>query len=254
MCFALLAIQAHPHYAFILAANRDEYFARASAPLGIWPNNPMIIGGQDLVSGGSWLAINPAMQRLALVTSYRAGIPQTQKLSRGLLVNHVLTSQQPLNDTLQQLEATRYDYGLFNLIAGQLPDRLYYLANHNESTLQPITSGIHALSNASLNTPWPKIRSGKQAFTDCLAKPRLDIKCLFKLLQNTQAAPDHELPNTGIGLNKERWLSSVFIQGQDYGTRCSTVILLNHQGQLDYYERSFTPDASPSTVHLTIDL
>jgi uncharacterized protein with NRDE domain len=253
MCFALLAIQSHPHYPFILAANRDEYFARKSACLDFWFTHPQIVGGQDLVSGGSWLAINSTNQRLALVTNYRAGLPQAQRLSRGLLVKQVLTSQQPLDDTMQELEASCQAYGLFNLIAGQLPNKLYYLANHNEHTLHPLTPGIYALSNAALDTPWPKVRYGKQAFIDCLTKPTLKVECLFKLLQNTQSAPDNELPDTGIGLIKERWLSSVFIQGQDYGTRCSTIILQNQQGQVDYYERSFTPNTPPSTLHLTLN-
>ena len=241
MCFALLAVRQHPTYPFILAANRDEYFHRPALPLHEWVDFPAIVGGRDVESAGSWLAINQQQARLALVTNYRAGIPQPAARSRGALVRDMLISHD-LEVSLQQLAAEQQSYGGFNLITGQLPDRLWFFSNRNGQAAMPLTAGIHALSNASLDTPWPKVMRGQQRFAAILQQTgaRL-VEDLFTLLADTTPAADADLPDTGIGLEKERWLSSIFITGEQYGTRCSSVLLLDTAGQIHFHERTFAP-------------
>lgn len=241
MCFALLAIHQHPLYPFVLAANRDEYHQRPALPLHVWEDQPSIIGGRDVESTGSWLALNQHNARLALVTNYRSGLPQIGERSRGVLVRDMVASTETLASSLQHLTNTQHHYAGFNLITGQLPDQLYYVSNQQESKAQPLSAGIHALSNAFLNTPWPKVQRGKQRFTQLLqTASTVSVEDLFALLADTTPATDADLPDTGIGLEKERWLSPIFIQGEQYGTRCSRVILMDTAGQISVHERTYT--------------
>lgn len=242
MCFVLLAIHQHPDYPLVLAANRDEFFHRAALPLQAWQDLPEIVGGRDVESTGSWLAVNRVTRRLALVTNYRAGIPQPAARSRGVLVRDVLTTTATTSVCLQQLAAEQQLYGGFNLLMGELPDQLWFFSNRNAQPAQAVTAGIHALSNASLDTPWVKVQRGKQRFHAVLAQTgQALVDGLFDLLTDTTPAADADLPDTGIGLEKERWLSSIFITGEQYGTRCSSVLLLDNAGQLHCYERTFAP-------------
>lgn len=239
MCFALIAIRQRSDYPFILAANRDEYFHRPALPLHAWEDFPGIIGGRDVESAGSWLALNGEYARLALVTNHRSGVPQAAERSRGLLVRDMVTAADT-QASLRVLANERHRYGGFNLITGTLPDRLYYFSNRNGQAATPLQPGVHALSNAFLDTPWPKVRRGKQHFTDLVHDPAmLLVEDLFALLADTTPAADADLPDTGIGLEKERWLSPVFISGEHYGTRCSTVILLDATGRVSLLERTF---------------
>lgn len=255
MCFALVAIHQHPDYPFILAANRDEYFHRPALPLHAWEDFPGVIGGRDVESAGSWLVLNQRNARLALVTNYRSGIPQVAERSRGLLVRDMVTAETNLATRLQMLLSEQYYYAGFNLITGTLPDRLYYFSNRNGQSAIHLQAGVHALSNAFLDTPWPKVRRGKQYFTKLVRDPaELLVEDLFALLADKTLAADDELPDTGIGLEKERWLSPVFIGGEDYGTRCSTVILLDVAGKVSIHERTFWPDQSARDVVLNFVL
>ncbi len=256
MCFALLAIHQHPDYPFILAANRDEFFARPASPLHAWADEPGVVAGRDLESGGSWLALSTHDKRLVLVTNVRQGLPQVAGRSRGLLVRDLAATSAPLPDALQAVWVTRGDYAGFNLIAGQFPDRLYYLSNRlsnrHAGGIQPVLPGLYGLSNAALDTPWPKVLRGKAALAHLLqAGGAVQAEDLFTLLADTTAAPDHDLPDTGIGLERERWLSPLFIAAgrNGYGTRCSTVILMDRTGQVACHERTFYPDQRQETVH-----
>ena len=254
MCFALLALRQHPRYPLILIANRDEYFHRTALPLQVWDDLPAIVGGRDVESGGAWLALNQQTARLALVTNYRAGIPQPAARSRGALVRDVLTSPQPLPETLQLMEQQRDQYGAFNLLAGELSGDFYYLSNRQAAGVSAVSAGLHALSNAYLDTPWPKVQKGKLQFAQLLRQSdTLDVEACFALLHDTTPAADSELPDTGVGLEKERWLSALHIPGEYYGTRCASVIFLDETGQLTFIERSFFPAQPTTEKHLTID-
>lgn len=255
MCFALIAIHQRPDYPFILAANRDEFFHRPALPLHAWEDFPGIVGGRDVESAGSWLVLNRQDARLALVTNHRSGSPQTAERSRGLLVRDMVTAATDVETTLQTLAAEQQRYAGFNLITGKLPDQLYYFSNRNGQTATPLQPGIHALSNAFLDTPWPKVQRGKQHFTQRVHDPaELLVEDLFALLADKTPAADADLPDTGIGLDKERWLSPIFISGEHYGTRCSTVILLDSAGRISLHERTFQAGQPAKNVELNFVL
>ncbi|MEB4593198.1 NRDE family protein [Candidatus Thiothrix sp. Deng01] len=255
MCFALLALQQRPDYPFILAANRDEFFHRAALPLHAWEDFPGVVGGRDVESAGSWLVLNQQDARLALVTNHRSGSPQTAERSRGLLVRDMVTATTEVETSLQTLADGQQRYAGFNLITGKLPDQLYYFSNRNGQAATRLQPGVHALSNAFLDTPWPKVQRGKQHFTRLVHDPaELLVEDLFALLADKTPAADAELPDTGIGLDKERWLSPIFISGEHYGTRCSTVILLDAAGRVSLHERTFQAGQPVSTTMLAFPL
>ena len=249
MCFALIAIQQHPQYPFILAANRDEFFHRPATPLCVWPTNPAIVGGIDQSSQGSWLALNQTNLKFALVTNVRQTNPQLGERSRGLLVSEFVADTQPALINLKQLDKTKNQYAGFNLLVGYLPDQIYYLSNRYSSTWQVLKPDFYGLSNASLNTPWPKVQRGLFEFKQIVTNSQpssLDplVDKLFRLLSDQIPARLTELPDTGIGLEKELWLSPIFIASglMNYGTRCSTLILMDINKQVFCYERSYYAD------------
>lgn len=255
MCFALVALQQHSHYPFILAANRDEFFNRPATALGVWPSHPEIVGGIDHSSQGSWLALNQASLKFALVTNVRQGIPQTGERSRGLLVSEFVTSPESALSDLKQLENTKNQYAGFNLLAGYLPSEIYYLSNRYSNNWQVLKQGFYGLSNASLNTSWPKVQHGLFGFEHLVSRSEgadqsLLVNKLFELLADQTKAQPEQLPNTGIGSEKELWLSPIFIAPgfMDYGTRCSTLIFMNKNKQVFCYERTYYPDNRYSDV------
>jgi len=248
MCLALLAIGQHPHYPFILASNRDEFLARPTQALHIWPDEPEVVAGRDLASDGSWLALNQQYARLALVTNVRnlhtAHDQQAGQRSRGLIVRDWVTTPTPSVQALYQLSQATDTYAGFNLIAGYLSGKLFYCSNRHAQGVQILPEGIHGLSNASINTTWPKVLRGKRALQQLVLETpeRVSAAALFDLLTDTTVAMDRELPDTGVGLEKERWLSPLFITANqhDYGTRCSTVVLMDKAGYVQCIERSYT--------------
>lgn len=240
MCFVLLALGQHPDFPLILASNRDEYFHRSALPVHNWEDYPTIIAGKDVESGGSWLALNQYDKRLALITNYRSGLPQSGERSRGLIVRDMVTHSDGITIGLQQLQNQQYAYAGFNLLTGYLTDKFYYFSNRNTLGVLPLQPGLYALSNAFLDTPWPKAQRGKNCLKTLMKLPHdLLIEALLTLLADTTPAAEAELPDTGIGLEKEKWLSSIFIVGEVYGTRCSSVILRDKQGQITFLERTY---------------
>ena len=236
MCLILIAFQVHPDYPLIVAANRDEYFERPTRPAGFWPEAPLLLAGQDLTAGGSWLGITRE-GRFAALTNVRDGrrpeIPDAT--SRGHLVTDFLNKRQTPEDYLQQLNGARYNG--FNLLCGDAKE-LYYGSNRI-AHLTAIEPGIHGLSNGALNTPWPKLLAGKNALEDCLERRQtLAVEDLLPLLNHRERAPDPQLPDTGVDLDWERSLSSRFIEAPayHYGTRSSTVVLFDNDAQIQFTE------------------
>lgn len=256
MCFALLALEQHPDFPLILAANRDEYFARPALPMHIWEDLPQVLGGRDLSSQGSWLSLNRHNGRLALVTNVRQGLkPPPAALSRGKLVRDFVAQPETMVQLLTQFTETQSQYAGFNLLAGDRHN-MYYLSNRNQQELQRLPAGLYGLSNAALDSPWPKVQHGKQGLQQLLAQNlAVDAlrEALFALLSHKQQAADADLPDTGIGLEKERWLSPLFIQGEHYGTRCSTLILIDRAGRMQCYERSFMPNQTMTEVSFILE-
>nr|WP_298374068.1 NRDE family protein [uncultured Halomonas sp.] len=228
-----------------MAANRDEFHARPTAVLQRWEDAPGILGGRDLQAGGTWLAAHRC-GRLAAVTNVRApefAIP-ANAISRGELVRQALECDS-LEHWLRTLTRTQaHRYAGFNLLASD-GKRLWHL-HHGPSgtTLERIAPGVHGLSNASLDTPWPKLLSTRAGLADVVAK-NLDEASFaneaWSLLSDDRPVEDARLPNTGVELALERFLSAPFILGEEYGTRASTWVNWQADGNLAIGERSFGP-------------
>jgi uncharacterized protein with NRDE domain len=225
----------------ILAANRDEFFARPTLPAAPWPESPAIVGGRDLEKGGSWLALS-ASGRLAAVTNFRDGARvKSARRSRGLLVNDFVMSTLDPQSFLESARTARAAYDGFNLLVAANDELLHYSNVSDEIT--PLTAGVHGLSNHLLNTPWPKVERGKAAVQRLLTNPSGHLAVdLLDALSNTEPAPEQDLPHTGVSLEWERQLATIFISAPGYGTRASTVVLMEHSGKLTLMERNFAAD------------
>jgi len=241
MCLLLIAVQAHRDYPLILAANRDEFHHRPTRPLDFWSPMGGILAGRDLEAGGTWLGMSPD-GRLAAVTNFREpGRQQLQAPSRGHLVRAFLEGSDEAEDFLTSLHPTAAQYNGFNLILGR-PAQLFYFSNRAPQA-QRLGPGIHALSNHLLGTPWPKVRRAQRALADLVAAPSPPtVEAILGMLADRFAPPDAELPDTGIGLEWERLLASVFIQSPGYGTRSSSVILMSANGVCHFVEQTHKPD------------
>ncbi|PWK86716.1 NRDE family protein [Fulvimonas soli] len=240
MCLIAFAWNAHPRWRLLLAGNRDEFHARPSAPLARWTDLP-IIGGRDLEAGGTWLGVTDA-GRCAVVTNVRDPRDPQRGASRGLLATDYLAGAADARAHAQALLATAADYRPFNLLTFDARDA-FYLGNRPEPRAQAVTPGIHGLSNADFNTPWPKTRLLMRRLAAWLdAGGEDDFAPLFAALADQTHPPDAELPDTGVGLERERMLSSAFIRGEHYGTRASTVVAIGYDGAGRIVERRFGPE------------
>jgi uncharacterized protein with NRDE domain len=239
MCLLLAACQQHPEYRLIVAANRDEFYARAALPADFWPDNDRILGGRDLQGSGTWLAVN-RHGSFAAVTNVRTSMNVVAPRSRGLIISDYLTSASTAEKFVGELNDRRADYQGFNVFASDGGSAAW--SSNYTGECRTLTPGVYGLSNHLLDTPWPKVRRIKADFeaANSLSKAEL-IESLFASLQNEESAPDRDLPNTGLGIEYERVLSPIFISGDTYGTRCSTVVLINNNGILTFIERRFGP-------------
>jgi len=237
MCLIFVAIDAHPDYRLVIAANRDEFYDRPSAPAAFWPEAPELLAGKDLRGGGTWLGITRT-GRIAALTNYRHPDSKSADApSRGRLVSDFLLGRDAPVSYLEKISADADRYNGFNILVGQNTE-LYHYSNR-ASGIRKLDPGIHGLSNHLLDTPWPKVEKGTQALKIALSGKNLLPEDLFHLLMDRTVPPDEVLPDTGVGLEMERMLSPVFISSPDYGTRSSTVILLDRKGKVTFMERSF---------------
>lgn len=243
MCLIVVGWRLRKDYPLILAANRDEFFARPAAPADFWGDHAEILAGRDAEQGGTWLGLTRS-GRLAAVTNFRNGRgPRTGTRSRGWLVRDYLLSEQEPPEFLAQVHATAGHYDGFNLITGT-QQGLFHYSNRSAGVIA-LTPGVHALSNQLLNTPWPKVQRARLALAALAHSPAAALpEALFALLADRTPPPDEALPDTGIGLEWERMLSTAFIQTPEYGTRCSTVLLVDRSGRACFEEHSFAPDGA----------
>lgn len=251
MCLIAVAWRAHPRYRLALIANRDEAHARPSLPAGPHDDLPGVFGGRDQVQGGSWLMVS-RQGRLAAVTNVRHGrAPEVAPRSRGALVTGFVSGGMPAQAWCDALAVDAMDYGRFNLLAWDGPT-LAFASNHPRFATRPITPGVHAMSNGALDARWPKGGHATGALADWLGDDGAAIRDyqdfaslepLFRALADTTPAPDDALPDTGVGLELERMLSPPFVRNERYGTRCSTVVLVE-PGRLLFAERRYGPDAA----------
>ncbi|HEV8255895.1 MAG TPA: NRDE family protein [Casimicrobiaceae bacterium] len=237
MCLALVALDAHPRFPLVIAANRDEFHARVAAPAHWWKD--CTLAGVDLAAGGTWFGVN-ARGRWALVTNFREGIPRDPNApSRGGLVTRALAEAAPPLVSAAEIAADGVRYHGFNLLVGDVANGVY--ASNRASGALALGKGIHGLSNHLLDTPWPKLTRSKARFAACLAASDDGVEPLFELLADRTQAEATALPVTGVAPEWERLLSSAFIVDSRYGTRCSTVLTIAHDGSARFVERGFDP-------------
>ena len=240
MCLMLFAWRAHADYQLVFAGNRDEAYDRPSAPAAFWDDEPQILGGRDLDKGGSWLGLSRS-GRFATVTNYRTGLPyRDAPRSRGELVANFLRTDVEPRPYLERIQSEGASYRAFSLVVGDMA-QLFFCSNRSNG-IEEIAPGIHGLSNHLLDTPWPKVRRGRDRVRALLGRKQHDLVTdLFEILTDRTVAPDAELPETGVGLERERELSPCFIANRQYGTRASTVLLISRDHDVFFIERSFGP-------------
>ncbi len=243
MCLIFLSLHQHPNYKLIVAANRDEFYARKTMPAEFWKDHPQIVGGRDLEAVkpdgtcGTWMAMNKN-GRIAMVTNYRdLKNIKSKAPSRGHLVTDFLLTDELPEKYLKAIEKNKNDYNGFNLIVGNA-EELFYLSNYKEGIVK-IENGFHGLSNALLNTPWPKVKVGKEKMSHLFAAEKIEAVNLFNGLYNDHQASDDQLPDTGVGLERERMLSAMFIKSPNYGSRCSTVVTIDQNNHVEFTERVY---------------
>ena len=243
MCLLLIAIDATPEFPLLLLGNRDEFHARASTPVQAWAEDARVVGGRDLVAGGSWLALRDD-GRFAGVTNLRTGVPATAPRSRGWLVRDFMLGDAQPAAFLDALRSDASDYGPFNLVVG---DRTGVCAlgsaDHDVCSLR---AGVHVISNGAIGVHWPKTERLRRRFVEA-AEAGLgadDETSLLDLLVDEAQPPDKSLPDTGIGLDLERRLAPIFIRGEKYGTRAGTLVARLADGSWVLRERRFGPNAS----------
>jgi uncharacterized protein with NRDE domain len=235
VCLALVALDSHPRFALVVAANRDEYHARPTAAAQWWPAG--ILAGRDLAAGGTWLGVSRS-GRFALLTNVRdPSRHDATAPSRGALVVDVLTRRAPLFDVLEGLRRGGQRHNGFNLLAGN-PSELGWTSNRAQAT-RMLGRGLYGLSNDALDVPWPKVTRTRRALEAWTAAAREDVEPLFEALGDRTPARDEELPSTGVGIARERLLSAPFIVDPHYGTRSTTVVTIAHDGAARFIERAF---------------
>lgn len=239
MCLIVFALNQHPKYALILGANRDEFFERLTLPAGWWKSKPPILAGKDERGGGTWLGLN-RYGKLAALTNYR--LPQKLEYkppSRGKIVTDFLFQPKNIKQYLTTLKVKSKLYDGFNLLLYQAKQMTYF---SNQAEKQILKPDYYALSNGSLNNNWPKVQKIKTNFKKIIEQS-FATETIFGLLCDTEKPQDEDLPQTGLSLEWERALSSIFIQKEGYGTRCSTIVLISHAGEVNFYEKTYNPNA-----------
>jgi len=249
MCLLVFAWKFHPQYRLVVAANRDEFHERPSAPLGWWSDDPRILAGRDLKSGGTWMGAARS-GRFGIVTNFRdlERPPSPDAPSRGELVTRFLVGATSPKEYLDDLRGRAPRYAGFNLLVGG-PRALYYFTNRDDHEPRPLEPGVFGLSNHWLDSPWPKLLRTRAALTELISWDRIEPEALFGLLADRRPAESEEQPDTGLPSDWERALSAPFVVHERYGTRCSTLLLVERSGHTTMHERRF--DATGSQTGAT---
>ncbi|MGD2127849.1 MAG: NRDE family protein [Lysobacterales bacterium] len=241
MCLILFAWRSHPRYALVLAANRDEFHERPSAEAAYWPGPEEWLGGRDLQAGGTWLGITRTM-RFAAVTNFREPLAPEPSLgrSRGELVTAFLEDDRTPLEHLRAVQARGEDYRGFNLLAGT-PDSLAWVSNRGGEACE-VAPGCHGLSNHLLDTDWPKVRSGRKRLGKLLETDPVDAGLLLELLSDRGLTPGEMPAGADLVEVRRHLMNHYFIVSPVYGTRSSTVLLVDYDGHAEFVERRFGPD------------
>lgn len=238
MCLILIAHQAHRAFPLVVGANRDEFYSRPTAPAEFWPDAPEVLAGRDLQASGTWLGITRGL-RFAAVTNFRdAQRMQAGARSRGALTSEFLRGTMPAEPYLESVSRSAADYSGFNLFVADATG-LFYFSNR-DGEVRRLDPGIYGLSNHLLDTPWPKVSELKPRFDAAIREP-LDPDSIRHILADRGVAPDAALPDTGVGLERERLLSAAFVVSDAYGTRSTTALSVGADRMVRFNEWSFGP-------------
>ena len=245
MCLNIFSYKNHPDYKLIIAANRDEFYARKTEAAHFWNDKPNLLAGKDLEQGGTWLGITKT-GKFSFITNYRD--PKSFRKdapSRGALVSNYLNGSHDPEAYLKNIGHAKHFNG-FNLVVGDLNEVFYY--SNVENKITKLKTGFYAVSNAFLDTPWKKLVTGKNAVQSLISQQNFSAEDLFSALHNEQKADDSELPSTGVPYEIEKLVSSMFIKSETYGTVCSTVVLIDNQNHVQFFERTHNPLKENKTV------
>lgn len=247
MCLIFIAHRSHDQFPLVVAANRDEFFTRQTTQAHLWPNG--VLAGKDELAGGTWLGVNRKNRQLrfAAITNRRGRADAASTRSRGELTTQFLTSSVSAQDYADSLSSHAQDFAGFNLLLSDGNSLLYVTNDETSSGPILLNPGIYGLSNGVLDEPWPKLVRGKQRFTELISNAHdLETDALIRLMDDRSKPADEDLPSRGLPLALERRLSSLFIENEpaendlrDYGTLCSTALVLDQQGLLRFHERNF---------------
>lgn len=237
MCILFIAVNQYEGYPLVIAANRDEYYRRETRMSEFWEDRPNLLAGKDLKAGGTWMGVTRS-GRIAALTNFRDPINFISEApSRGQLVTDYLDGVS-VEDWARYLRATRSSYNGYNLLFGDWNALYVYSSRRDE--LSRLSDGFYGLSNAQLGTPWPKVQRGLLFMKQHCREPNsMKPDVLFQMLRDETKANDDGLPDTGLSIERERLLSSTFIRGDDYGTRSSTILTVDHAARVQWTEQSF---------------
>lgn len=240
MCVIFFAYKTHARFPLILLANRDEFYNRPTVSAGFWKDFPQILAGKDLIGGGTWLGVTE-QGRFAAVTNYREPFAAKGSRSRGELVADFLKSDESAEIYLKNIQNKAQEFSGFNLLVGEVnreKNELFYLSNRAEQ-IKKLEAGLYGLSNHLLDTPWRKVVKGKNDLADLLRQDAFLKESFFELLGDETLADDADLPDTGIGYEREKLLSAIFIKTPGYGTHCSTILTFDKDFKTDFEERIY---------------
>ncbi len=247
MCLILFGYRTSPTFPLIVAANRDEFHGRASAPAQFWSDYPEVLAGRDLVAGGTWLGCTRS-GRFAALTNFSGPDDAPAPKSRGLLVQNFLCGADSAVHYGHHIHGP--DYAGFNLLLFDGQELVY---TSNKGTTDILQPGFYGLSNAELGAQWPKCIRGAQGLEHITAS-EFGSADLIGLLHDSDIPSDDQLPHRGRPIEMERRVAPSFIVGDEYGTRASTSVILG-DGQLRFTEQSYHPGGiSADLVDFEIDL
>ncbi|HRW12415.1 MAG TPA: NRDE family protein [Syntrophomonas sp.] len=237
MCLIIFAYDCHPKYRLVVAANRDEFYQRPTQPAAFWPEHEGLLAGRDVKEGGTWMGVTTG-GRFATLTNYRdpASFNPSARSRGHLVYNYLAGEAKPLEYIASMISQADLFNG-FNLLLGD-QESLYCYSNRDH-VLRKVESGIHGLSNSVLDDPWPKLAKGKHTLAGIMADKVLDVERLFTMMADREQPSDEMLPQTGVSLEMERVLAPAFVISPQYGTRTTTVLLIDRAGQVQFRERSF---------------
>jgi uncharacterized protein with NRDE domain len=243
VCLVVLAWNVPDRERLVLVGNRDELHARATAAMDWW-TTPRLLAGRDLVAGGTWLGVD-GRGRFGVITNLRGAPAPSAPPSRGSLIPRFLGGETPAGEFMTALASEAHHYAGFCLLVGDERE-LWYLSNGDAVGALALGPGIYGLSNGPLAADWPKVRRSRERLAARLARPLGEADELLALLDDREPAPDADLPDTGVGLERERQLSSPFVVDPRYGTRAATVLVMGRDNGGAAIERSHAPDGTPT--------